>query len=103
MSSPTGRTASRNSRRSRPRSAWISCSRFGSGAFAMSSSLAYDTEKEEQTSQADMQAIQDVRPIPRISIQAFCETEAVAVPIERAGKDRRMEKSHLRVHMGGIP
>ena len=68
------------------------------------SSLAYDTAKDEQpASQADMQAIQDVRPIPRISIQAFCETEAVAVPIERAGKDRRMEKSHLKVHMGGIP
>ena len=68
------------------------------------SSLAYDTAKDEQpASQADVQAIQDVRPIPRISIQAFCETEAVAVPIERAGKDRRMEKSHLKVHMGGIP
>ncbi len=41
-------------------------------------------------------------PIPRISIQAFCETEGVADPIERAGKDRRMAKANLRVHMGGV-
>ncbi|WP_102961039.1 AAA family ATPase [Mangrovicella endophytica] len=48
---------------------------------------------------AEMDAL---RPIPRISIQAFCETEAVARPIERAGEDRRMAKAHLRVHMGGV-
>ena len=41
-------------------------------------------------------------PIPRISIQAFCETEGVADPIERASKDRRMAKANLRVHMGGV-
>ncbi|WP_244486914.1 CpaE family protein [Aurantimonas sp. Leaf443] len=43
-----------------------------------------------------------VRPIPRISVQAFCESEGVAEPIERCGQDRRMAKAHLRVHMGGI-
>ena len=43
-----------------------------------------------------------LRPVPRISIQAFCETESVAIPIERAGEDRRMAKAHLKVHMGGI-
>lgn len=47
-------------------------------------------------------AMDAVRPIPRISIQAFCETEGVARPIERAGEDRRMAKAHVRVHMGGI-
>ena len=47
-------------------------------------------------------AMDAVRPIPRISIQAFCETEGVAKPIERAGEDRRMAKAHMRVHMGGI-
>ncbi|MCO5063680.1 MAG: AAA family ATPase [Rhizobiaceae bacterium] len=50
----------------------------------------------------DSAALRSVRPIPRISIQAFCETEAVASPIERAGQDRRMMKTHLKVHMGGI-
>ena len=43
-----------------------------------------------------------LRPVPRISIQAFCETESVANPIERAGDDRRMAKAHLKVHMGGV-
>ncbi|MBO0904312.1 AAA family ATPase [Jiella sonneratiae] len=50
----------------------------------------------------DRQQIDKVRPIPRISIQAFCETEAVASPIRRAGSDRRMAKAHLKVQMGGI-
>ena len=43
-----------------------------------------------------------MHPIPPIAIQAFCETEDVARAIERAGKDRRMLRTHLRVHMGGI-
>lgn len=43
-----------------------------------------------------------VRPMPRISIQAFCETDGVSKPIEKAGEDRRMAKTHLRVNMGGI-
>jgi len=46
--------------------------------------------------------MQSLRPVPRVSIQAFCETEGVAQPIERASEDRRMAKTHLKVHMGGI-
>lgn len=53
--------------------------------------------------QHDIDAMQALRPIPRISIQAFCESEGVSAPIERAGEDRRMAKAHLKVHMGGIP
>ncbi len=44
----------------------------------------------------------DLRPVPRISMQAFCETAAVAEAIEKAGADRRMEKAHVKVHMGGV-
>jgi pilus assembly protein CpaE len=43
-----------------------------------------------------------LRPLPRISVQAFCETEDVARAIEAAGADRRMAKAHLRVQTGGI-
>ncbi len=43
-----------------------------------------------------------VRPLPRISIQAFCETAPLASSIEQTGQDRRMAKVHLKVHMGGI-
>jgi pilus assembly protein CpaE len=46
--------------------------------------------------------MQSIRPLPRISVQAFCETEGIANPIERAAEDRRMAKAHLKVHMGGI-
>ncbi|WP_201413245.1 AAA family ATPase [Mesorhizobium sp. J8] len=68
------------------------------------SNLAYDTPAEiGDLSQQDIAAMQALRPVPRISIQAFCETEGVANPVERAGEDRRMAKAHLKVHMGGIP
>ena len=65
--------------------------------------LAYEpsTEPGDALPQ-DIAAMQALRPVPRISIQAFCETEGVAHPIERAGEDRRMAKTHLKVHMGGI-
>lgn len=42
-----------------------------------------------------------IAPVPRISIQAFCETQATASAINRAGMDRRMSKTHLKVNMGG--
>ncbi|ODT31303.1 MAG: CtpF protein [Kaistia sp. SCN 65-12] len=66
--------------------------------------LAYDTSLDgSEGAQQDVSAMQALRPIPRISIQAFCETDGVAGPIERAGEDRRMARAHLKVHMGGIP
>ncbi len=43
-----------------------------------------------------------IRPLPRVSIQAFCETAPLASSIEQTGQDRRMAKVHLKVHMGGI-
>lgn len=64
--------------------------------------LAYDSSAESETPANELAALQALRPVPRISIQAFCETEGVAQPIERAGEDRRMAKAHLKVHMGGV-
>src|SRR3977135_4220425 len=43
-----------------------------------------------------------IAPVPRISIQAFCESADVAASMQAAGEDRRMVKAHLRVQMGGI-
>jgi pilus assembly protein CpaE len=65
------------------------------------SNLAYDARLDDEASE-EVGTMQTLRPIPRISIQAFCETESVAGPIERAGEDRRMAKAHLKVHMGGV-
>ena len=47
--------------------------------------------------------IGQIAPLPRVSIQAFCETSEVAKAVEDASADRRMEKAHLRVQMGGAP
>ncbi|MBO6717826.1 MAG: AAA family ATPase [Rhizobiaceae bacterium] len=66
------------------------------------SNLAYETSAEESRIDGDAASMAELRPIPRISIQAFCETESVASPIERASEDRRMVKAHLKLHMGGI-
>jgi pilus assembly protein CpaE len=67
------------------------------------SNLAYEPALAgEEASQPDAAAMNALRPVPRISIQAFCETEGVSGPIERAAEDRRMSKAHLKVHMGGI-
>ena len=65
--------------------------------------LAYDADHDTATTEhSDAAAMNALRPVPRISIQAFCETEGIANPIERAADDRRMAKAHLKVHMGGI-
>lgn len=44
----------------------------------------------------------DVRPVPRISIQAFCESPDLISMIETAAGDRRMARAHINVHMGAI-
>ena len=43
------------------------------------------------------------RPIPRISIQAFCENGNTAEVVQVAAEDRRLSKAHVSVHMGGAP
>jgi pilus assembly protein CpaE len=42
-----------------------------------------------------------IAPLPRITIQAFCETPAVAATMQAAVADRRMDKTHSRIQMGG--
>jgi pilus assembly protein CpaE len=46
---------------------------------------------------------EQIAPVPRISMQAFCETPEVAHVIQQAISDRRMEKAHVKVNMGGAP
>jgi pilus assembly protein CpaE len=42
------------------------------------------------------------RPVPAISIHAFCEFPDTGAALQRASADRRLTKAHLTVHMGGI-
>jgi len=51
---------------------------------------------------APSQRIEEPTAIPRISIQAFCESPEVSQVLEAAASDRRMAKAHVKVHMGGI-
>jgi pilus assembly protein CpaE len=44
----------------------------------------------------------DFRPIPRITIQAFCESHEVASAMEGAREDRRMGRAHLKIQTGGL-
>ena len=44
----------------------------------------------------------DHRPVPRISIHAFCESPETTSLLERAAVDRRLSKTHLTMHMGGL-
>ena len=43
-----------------------------------------------------------IAPAPRVSVQAFCETQPTAAVVRSAAEDRRLAKAHLSVHMGGI-
>jgi pilus assembly protein CpaE len=43
-----------------------------------------------------------VPPLPRISVQAFCESPAVAGAVQAAGSDRRMARANLKLQMGGL-
>ena len=42
------------------------------------------------------------RPVPRISIHAFCEFPDTGAALQKAGADRRLAKAHLSVQLGGI-
>jgi pilus assembly protein CpaE len=44
-----------------------------------------------------------IAPVPRISVQAFCETQEVYATMQEAIGDRRMQKAHVKVNMGGAP
>jgi pilus assembly protein CpaE len=47
----------------------------------------------------DMEAL---RPLPRISIHAFCESDTMQRMMDRMGRDRRMAKVNLRVTSGSV-
>jgi pilus assembly protein CpaE len=60
-------------------------------------------EQEAGVMAQDAANVPQVNPVPRISIQAFCETQEVATIVRAAISDRRMNKAHVKLHMGGAP
>ena len=72
----------------------------------MSNQLQEDYEIEMQNSahgRIQQGNLEKIRPVPRITVQAFWELDIVAQTIDMTGKDRRMSRTQLRVLMGGIP
>jgi pilus assembly protein CpaE len=57
---------------------------------------------DQDAASGDAAGEQHIAPVPRISIQAFCESAETAAAMHAAGEDRRMAKAHLKVQMGGI-
>src|ERR1700733_12467373 len=43
-----------------------------------------------------------IAPAPRVSVQAFCETEETAAAVRSGSEDRRLGKAHVTVQMGGV-
>jgi pilus assembly protein CpaE len=67
-------------------------------------SLTIDPEDAADAVFADVEAAavaQRARPIPRISVQAFCESPDAAIALQHAAGDRRLSKAHVSINMGG--
>ena len=45
--------------------------------------------------------VTQIDPVPRVSIQAFCESPDIAAIVNAAISDRRMTKAHFKQNMGG--
>ena len=69
---------------------------------SMTSAMAEGAAMDLDEAERGQQRLDLLRPVPRISIQAFCETAETAGAIEDAKNDRRMVKAQVRVQQGGI-
>src|SRR5208283_288461 len=47
-------------------------------------------------------AVVQIDPVPRVSIQAFCETVEASAVVAEAAADRRMAKAQVKQNMGGV-
>jgi len=56
---------------------------------------------DQQPMVSEGDSVANARPIPRISIQAFCEGQQTDEVLQVSSDDRRLSKAHGSVHMGG--
>lgn len=74
----------------------------------MMSNVAYSQDQLKMNATGSEQAGNDVseqrraRPVPRISIQVFCENKEFVDVLQETSNDRRMSKAHLSMQMGGV-
>ena len=59
------------------------------------------SDQEMHVIETDGDPAAQIAPVPRVSVQAFCETSTTASVIQEAMRDRRMNKAHVKVQMGG--
>lgn len=57
---------------------------------------------EEQSSSVKVNTPLQDRPVPRISIEAFCKSPENGSVMQQVASDRRLSRAHVTVHMGGI-
>jgi pilus assembly protein CpaE len=65
------------------------------------SKLAFEEKRDPIDAPQGARAA-DARPVPRITIQSFCDTPEIAGTVEMAASDRRMARAHVKVHTGGL-
>jgi pilus assembly protein CpaE len=61
-----------------------------------------DTDQSPAPSGEPFGAAPHERPVPRISIEAFCEFPDTDAALQDAATDRRLSKAHLGIHTGGV-
>ncbi|HEV7433533.1 MAG TPA: CpaE family protein [Pseudorhizobium sp.] len=66
--------------------------------YSLSTSNMPDPQVPDEAHPVDLTGL---RPLPRISIHAFCESEQMLRTMEQMGRDRRMAKVNMRVTNGG--
>ncbi len=57
---------------------------------------------DKQLPEASADADRYIPPLPRVSIQVFCETSQANSAFSEAAADRRASRAHMTVQMGGI-
>ncbi|PTM97283.1 AAA family ATPase [Mycoplana dimorpha] len=67
--------------------------------YGIEARLSFDAYPDEGGRSGELD---HVRPLPRISIHAFCESEEMQQTMERCAGDRRMAKVSLRINNGSI-
>ncbi|MGO6682827.1 CpaE family protein [Rhizobium leguminosarum] len=69
------------------------------------SAIEYEIKNPSELRNAEeavrMADLENMRPLPRISVHAFCESEALQNVMERCANDRRMAKASMRITSGG--
>ncbi|MCT4655809.1 MAG: AAA family ATPase [Cohaesibacter sp.] len=63
----------------------------------------YEAFEEEFASAAASEDLAEIRPLPRISMQAFCTSPDILNVIDSVAHDRRLARVHVKAVSGGIP